>query len=155
MEFENIFDEALYGADGCILDIMGITVLIEVHGVMKPFVAVFDDPADDLSLPNQAGNFQDVNPTLFTRTAPVMNLPHKTRVEIPPGPGRADTLHFWVVKVGPDDGGTCVITLARGQPGDYAPSADKWSGNHECTGLEGAAGSAVRYRPGRHGGYRS
>ena len=28
---------------------------------------------------------------------------------------------FWVVKVGPDDTGTCTVTLARGQPGKHAP----------------------------------
>lgn len=69
MGFENIFDEALYGADSVILDIMGITVHIEMLGKMVPVTAVFDAPADDFSLPNQAGNFQDVEPTLFVRTA--------------------------------------------------------------------------------------
>lgn len=146
MSFENIFDEALYGADSAILDTMGITVHIEMLGKIVPVTAVFDAPADDFSLPNQAGNFQDVEPTLFVRTAFVQVVQKKAHVIV-------HGKDYWVVKVGPDDGGSCVITLARGKPGETAPepAERRWSEDHVNQGIEVASRSPVRYRRGRNG----
>lgn len=120
MDFENLFDEALYGADNVILDTMGITVHIEMAGKMMPVTAVFDAPAADVTLPKQSGNVEDVAPTLFVRTALVQLVRKKARVTV-------NHDDYWVVKVGPDDGGSCVVTLAQGTPGKPAESPSGWS----------------------------
>ncbi|ELN2578464.1 hypothetical protein RY966_004238 [Enterobacter kobei] len=114
MDFDNIFDEVLHGADDIILETMGRNVLLTIRGQQVPARAVFDNPAADSSLPGGAATVEDVAPTLFVKTALIAGLKKRDAVSIAGEP-------FWVVKVGPDDTGTCTVTLARGQPGDPAP----------------------------------
>lgn len=119
--FHNLFDEVLCGADDVILDTMGSpSIYIEIHGGMKPILAVFDEPAADVSLRHKTGEIQDVAPSLFVKTALVLGVKKRALV-------RVGTSSFWVVKVGPDDGGTCTITLARGEPGKPVEDITQWS----------------------------
>lgn len=119
--FDNFFDEALCGADDVILDTMGSpSINIEINSEMKPILAVFDEPAADVTLRHKAGEFQDVAPSLFVKTALVQGVKKRARV-------RVGASSFWVVKVGPDDGGTCTITLARGEPGKPMEDITQWS----------------------------
>ncbi|MBL5899932.1 hypothetical protein I7V27_13460 [Lelliottia amnigena] len=114
MDFDNLFDEALSDADDRIIDTMGKNIIVSIHGVDTPVRAVFDEPAADSSLPGGAAIVEDVAPTLFVKTALIAGLKKRDAVSVAGEP-------FWVVKVGPDDTGTCTVTLARGQPGDPAP----------------------------------
>lgn len=118
--FDNLFDEALFDADSRIIEVMGREMEVFINGAPTPVRAVFDEPAADTSLPYGAAKIQDVAPRLFVKTALIGGLKPKDRVEI-------GTESFWVVKVGPDDTGTCVITLARGEPGRETPAINKWS----------------------------
>ncbi|WP_336195239.1 head-tail joining protein [Hafnia paralvei] len=119
--FDNLFDEALCGADDVILDTMGSpSIHIEIHGEMKPILAVFDEPAADVSLRHKAGEIQDVAPSLFVKTALVQGVKKRAPVQV----GGSS---FWIVKVGPDDGGTCTITLAWGKPGKPVEDIKQWS----------------------------
>lgn len=118
--FDNLFDEALFDADSRIIEVMGREMEVFINGAPTPVRAVFDEPAADTSLPYGAATVQDVAPRLFVKTALIAGLKPKDRVE-------AGAEAFWVAKVGPDDTGTCVVTLARGVPGKPAPAIDKWS----------------------------
>ena len=119
--FDNLFDEALCGADDVILDTMGSpSIHIEINSEMKPILAVFDEPAADVSLRHKAGEIQDVAPSLFVKTALVQGVKKRAPVQV-------GVSSFWVVKVGPDDGGTCTITLARGEPGKPVEDIKQWS----------------------------
>lgn len=119
--FDNLFDEALCGADDVILDTMGSPLIyIEINSEMKPILAVFDEPTADVSLRHKAGEIQDVAPSLFLKTALVQGVKKRA-------PVRVEGSSFWVVKVGPDDGGTCTITLARGEPGKPVEDITQWS----------------------------
>ncbi|WP_262145020.1 head-tail joining protein [Serratia ficaria] len=118
--FDNLFDEALFDADSRIIEVMGREMEVFINGAPTPIRAVFDEPAADTSLPQGAATVQDVAPRLFVKTARVAGLKHKDLVQI-------GAESFWVVKVGPDDTGSCVVTLARGEPGRASPAINKWS----------------------------
>lgn len=119
--FDNLFDEALCGADDVILDTMGSSsIYIEINSEMKPILAVFDELAADVNLRHKAGEIQDVAPSLFVKTVLVLGVKKRALV-------RVGASSFWVVKVGPDDGGTCTITLARGEPGKPVEDITQWS----------------------------
>lgn len=118
--FDNLFDEALFDADSRIIEAMGREMEVFINGSPTPVRAVFDEPAADTTLPYGAATVQDVAPRLFVKTALIAGLKPKDRVEI-------GAEAFWVVKIGPDDTGTCVVTLARGEPGRATPAINKWS----------------------------
>lgn len=121
-DFDNLFDEALSGADDVIISIMGKLVYVQIGGVwgVSPIRAVFDDPDATVSLRNSAGQIEDVAPTLFVKTVLIAGLEKRDRVQI----GGA---MYWVVGIDPDDTGSSVITLARGEPGTMSPVVSGWS----------------------------
>ncbi|EMF6669782.1 hypothetical protein RGI97_002807 [Serratia marcescens] len=118
--FDNLFDKALFDADNRIIEAMGREMEVFINGSKTPIRAVFDEPAADTSLPYGAANIQDVAPRLFVKTALIAGLKKRDLVVI-------GAESFWVVKVGPDDTGSCVVTLACGEPGKPQPAIDKWS----------------------------
>lgn len=120
MDFENIFDEALTGADNVILDTMGVKVSACILGAWIPIRAVFDDPQADTALQGGAARFDDVAPTLFLKTVEVCGLKKQDPICIA-------AVMYWVTHIGNDDTGTCVVTLARGEPGKPTASPVSWS----------------------------
>ncbi|HFK7187624.1 TPA: head-tail joining protein [Serratia odorifera] len=118
--FDNLFDRALFDADCRIIEVMGRDMEVFINGATTPIRAVFDEPAADTSLPQGAAMVQDVAPRLFVKTMLVAGLKQKDLVQI-------GAESFWVVKVGPDDTGACVVTLARGAPAGASPIINGWS----------------------------
>ena len=116
MNFENIFDRALSGADEKIIDRMGVTARISVRGesVPRTLRGVFDE-AENVVLPPGGGRIDDVSPSLFVRTADVAGVHEKARVEV-------NGEVFWVERLTPDDTGSRTLILVRGEPGQAAPA---------------------------------
>lgn len=114
--FENLFDEALYGADSIIIDRMGKTALITVPGEALPreVRGVFDDPENIVGVPG-GGQVDDVSPSLFVRSADVTGVAKNMRVEV-----NAEV--FWIRHITPDDTGSRTLFLVRGEPGRSTPA---------------------------------
>lgn len=111
--YENLFDAALSDADERIIGVMGVTVT-PLNPNVKPFRAVFDHPAADTTLPNGAARIQDTAPTLFAKTPFFTGLTEGDGVHV-------NGEDFRVVKIGPDDTGSCVVTLSQGSARQAPP----------------------------------
>lgn len=121
MDFENIFDSALNDADDRIIETMGISVTSTVL-CGSPIRGVFDNPDDTVKV-KTGGRIQSTKPTLFVRTSSILGLKEKDELVI-----KGDS--YWVEKIGPDDNGSCTLTLGHGKPGQIAPlgpNPKKWS----------------------------
>lgn len=109
MDFDNVFDEAIYRADDVILTVMGVEAYI-TSGVLvgKRIFGVFDDP-ENIAYAGEGVRVEGTSPSFFVKSEMVGQLV------------RLDTLtinkeNFWVDRVGPDDGGSRYIWLGRGKP---------------------------------------
>ncbi|MCW5003531.1 head-tail joining protein [Enterobacter roggenkampii] len=114
--FENIFDRALSDADERIIDRMGVTALISVREepVPRPVRGVFDEP-ENVVLPPGGGRIEDVSPSLFVRSADVTGVHEKARVNV-------NGEIFWIERLTPDDNGSRMLILVRGEPGQAVPA---------------------------------
>lgn len=129
MDFDNIFDTALNDADDRIIETMGIFISFAPGG-REPIRGVFDNPDEGANNAQggtvklkTGGRIQSTKPTLFVRTSSIPGLKEKDELVI-----KGDS--YWVEKIGPDDNGSCTLTLGHGKPGQIAPpgpSPKKWS----------------------------
>lgn len=122
MDFDNIFDSALNDADDRIIETMGTSVVVAIPE-KEPIRGVFDNPDDTVKI-KTGGRIQSTKPTLFVRTSSIVGLEEKSELII-------KGEQFWIEKIGPDDNGSCVLTLGHGKPGQLAPGGptrERWSG---------------------------
>ncbi|HEJ7174543.1 TPA: phage tail protein [Serratia marcescens] len=108
-EFDNLFDEALYGVDSRIIDVMGREVSLFINGVSTSVRAVFDDPE---SIDYAAGGnirIDGTSPRLFMKSVSAAGLKRLNVVMIGTEP-------YWVDRISPDDTGSCYIYLGTGEP---------------------------------------
>lgn len=123
-DFDNLFDEALWGADDEIISTMGVEAWIEINGIPTPVRGVFDGPGVEVRL-KTGGRIRTTAPTFFVKSKSVEGVKMKAAVTV-------NDNAYWVEKIDPDDTGSLVLTLAPGKPDKPAPSSPgqmKWSGN--------------------------
>lgn len=122
MDFDNLFDEAMFAADNEIIDATGIDALITIGGIITPIRGVFDNP-DATAEFKTGGRVQTTAPTLFVKSLHVEGIKEKDAVVI-----KGES--YWVEKIGPDDTGSRVLILSTGKPGKPAsgvPGPKRWS----------------------------
>lgn len=106
-DFDNLFDEAMWRADGTIRSVMGTEAKV-MSGALSgiTLVGVFDDP-ENIGYAGVGIRVEGTSPTLFVETSTVSQLQRMDTLTIN---GRS----FWIDRIGPDDCGSCHIWLGNG-----------------------------------------